>query len=90
MGRYEYGEPEIGEVKATKGDKHDYIGMILDYSTKGEVKVDMRYYVKNMLKEFPIKLKSTDTTMTPANENLFNVDNSKNLDKKEQNSFTQQ
>ena len=43
-----YGDPEIGEVKATKGEKLDYIGMILDYSTKGEVKIDMKYYVKNI------------------------------------------
>ena len=37
--------------------------------------------------KFPIKLKSTDTTMTPANENLFNIDDSKDLDKKRSEQF---
>ena len=64
-----YGNNEIGHVKANRGKKHDYLGMILDYETDGEVKIDMRYYVENMLKQFKHPLKNGYTT--PANENLF-------------------
>ena len=38
---FKYGDKDIGEVKATRGKKHDYLGMTLDYSTNGKVKVDM-------------------------------------------------
>ena len=41
-----YGDPKIGKVKAHRGKRHDYLGMTLDYSTPGEVKVDMTDYVK--------------------------------------------
>ena len=49
-------QAEYGQVKpvtATCGKKHVYLGMLLDYSTEGEVKIDMRDYVKEMLEEFP-------------------------------------
>ena len=47
-----YGDDEIGRVKAVRGKKHDYIGMILDYSEPGQVSIDMRYYVQGMLDQF--------------------------------------
>ena len=54
-----------------RGKKHDYLGMMLDYSEKGKVKFDMIKYVNNMIEEFPRKLKSTETAITPATEDLF-------------------
>ena len=56
--------------------------MTLDYSEKGKVKVDMRNYVKSMIEYFPTKLNENDVVSTPANENLFKKDNSKQLDQK--------
>ena len=41
-----YGDDEIGKVKSTRGKRHDYLGMTLDYTTPGKVKIDM----KNMSK----------------------------------------
>ena len=41
-------QAEYGQIKAvtvTRGKKHVYLGMTLDYSTDGEVKVDMVDYV---------------------------------------------
>ena len=35
------GSDGIGEVKTTRGKKHEYLGMILDYSTKCVLIVDM-------------------------------------------------
>ena len=47
-----YGDDEIGRVKAVRGKKHDYLGMILDFTTKGKVHIDMKYYVANMIEQF--------------------------------------
>ena len=79
---WKYGDEEIGKVKATRGKKHDYLAMTLDYSEKGKVKVDMRNYIKSMIEYFPTKLNENDVVSTPANENLFKKDNSKQLDQK--------
>ena len=46
----------IIEVKATRGDRHDYLAMFIDYGIRGKVQIDMRYYVEKMVNEFPHKL----------------------------------
>ena len=61
----------FGEVKATRGPVHDYLGMTFDFSEKGIVKIDMIDYVKGMLDDFPEKLGPKDVSPTPAAENLF-------------------
>jgi hypothetical protein len=48
--------------------------MILDYSKEGAIKVDMRYYVRNMVEEFPFPINGKSTT--PWGEKLFKVDES--------------
>ena len=40
---------EYGEVKATRGNIHDYLGMKLDFSSKGKVKIDMTEYTEKLL-----------------------------------------
>jgi hypothetical protein len=40
-------------MHVSRGLVHDYLGMTLDYSTKGEVKVTMVNYLKGVLNEFP-------------------------------------
>ena len=57
---------EHGKVKAHHGAKHDYLGMLLDYSEKGKIVVDMSGYIKDMLEEFPMKFKDKDKVATPA------------------------
>ena len=47
---------EHGEVKATRGKKHDYLGMMLIFEDQ-DVLVDMREYLRKMFEEFPIKFK---------------------------------
>ncbi len=73
------------------GKVHDYLGMVVDYSSKDEVKFDMTKYVKEMLNEFPIKLKSTETVMSPATDEILrqNVSNKKKrkLDKERKEAF---
>ena len=46
-----------GEVKATRDDVHDYLGMTFDFSDKGKVKDGMVDYIKNMIDDFSAKLK---------------------------------
>ncbi len=65
---------EYSQVKAvtmTRGKKYVYLGMLLDYSTPGKVKVDMTVYVADMIDEFPVELDGRVTT--PVNDNLFKV-----------------
>ena len=58
-------------MRVSRVYKHDYLGMDLDYSDKGKLKVGMVSYPKKMLKE------STEAilwiTPTIPSEPLFNV-----------------
>ncbi len=36
-----------------RGEVHDYLGMIFDFSVKGKVVVTMMEYIKNIIKDFP-------------------------------------
>jgi hypothetical protein len=42
-----------GEVKATRGKIHDYLGMVFDFSMPGEVVISMIDYMKKIVDEFP-------------------------------------
>jgi hypothetical protein len=71
-----------GRVTATRGRVHDYLGMELDYGKRGELKINMTKYVKNMLNDFPVKLGKKDVAKTPAGVNLFNLGTGAKLDTK--------
>ena len=71
-----YGNDEIGHVTATRGKVHDYLGMTLDYSTPGVLKVDMRDYIRSMEEDFPDDL--SGNPKTPWTEKLFKVDKTSN------------
>ncbi len=60
-----------GEVKATRGDHHDYLGMNFDFSEKGKVKLDMIKCVENMVDEFSVKFGPDDSVSSPAADDLF-------------------
>jgi hypothetical protein len=75
--RKEYGQ--VKEITSTRGAKHVYLGMTLDYSVPGEVKIDMTDYVKEMIKEFPQELPGKSKSV--ASENLFKVDQGKQISK---------
>eukprot|EP00957_Ditylum_brightwellii_P144575 11012607-Ditylum_brightwellii.AAC.1 len=63
---------EICQLKATRGKVHDYIGMKLDYSKKGEVGVDMKEYILHTIKDFPEEI--GDKVTSSAAGQLFQVD----------------
>jgi hypothetical protein len=62
-----YGE----DMRVSRGKKHDYLGMDLDYSVPGEVKVTMVDYLKRVITEFPEEI--TGTASSPAAERLFTI-----------------
>ena len=47
----------MSEVKAHRGKVHDYLGMKLDYSQNGKVKIYMRDYVKDIYNCIPYGFK---------------------------------
>ena len=84
----EYGKH--GDVTKHVGKVHDYLGMILDFTTPKKVKIDMRRYVADMIETFPVKLSEDDTAETPASDNLFTKATGKKarpLDKKRKEEF---
>jgi len=81
-----YANDKIGEVKAKRGTKHNYLGMTLDYKTPGILKIDMTEYVKSMIEECPHKVQGRNAT--PWTENLFKVDaNAKQLGQERKETF---
>jgi hypothetical protein len=78
---------KVGEVKATRGKVHDYLGMNFDFSEKGKVKIDMINYMKAMVNDFSIKFGEKDTAPTPATDDLFAEGNGPKLDKKRAEEF---
>ena len=71
---------ERGKVKAHRGAKHDYLGMVLDYSERRKIVVDMTGYIKDMLAEFPVKFKDKEKVATPAADHLFEAGKGRRLD----------
>ena len=51
-----YGSVENGHVKRIIGNRHEYLAMTLDFNKNGRVIIDMREYIKTMIKKFPYKL----------------------------------
>jgi hypothetical protein len=62
-----YGE----DMRVYRGKKHDYLGIYLDYSVPGEVKVTMVDYLKRVITEFPEEI--TGTASSPAAERLVTI-----------------
>ena len=76
-----------GEVKATKGKIHEFLGMTFDFTVKGKVTVKMLEYVIKMIEDSPFKLGKLDTYPTPAVPNLFEKGSGKLLNTKRRASF---
>ena len=61
-----------GKVKVSRGGKHDFLGMDLDFeSVPGAMQVSMIPYLNVMFHEFPKELKGS--AATPATKHLFKV-----------------
>ena len=62
-------ENESGKVKVTRGKKHKYLGMMLDYTIEGSVKIDMEDYINKIIDKFPEEVEKVTRTLT--SEHLF-------------------
>jgi Reverse transcriptase (RNA-dependent DNA polymerase) len=62
---------QLKPLTVTRGPKHDYLGMELDYSQKGKVIISMKAYVQKLLDEAPEDMQGT--IVSPATEHLFEV-----------------
>ncbi len=60
-------------VVAHRGKVHDYLGMILNFSVKGKVIVNMIKYIKNIITNFPVEIVAVRTN--PATDHHFTVRN---------------
>ena len=62
-----YGE----ELTVHRGQVHDFLGIYLDYSSPGKVRVSMIKYLSKLLEEFPELVKGG--AATPHADHLFQV-----------------
>ncbi|KAL7545710.1 hypothetical protein ACHAWF_009061 [Thalassiosira exigua] len=60
-----------GDLRISRGAKHDYLGMEMDFSERGKVKFGMDEYTKGVYEDFPEPLRRS--VETPAGERLFDV-----------------
>jgi len=69
---FEYGS---GEMTVSRGKKHKYLDMTLDYSVRGQVKITMLDYIEEILTAFDkAEPKAAGTKPSTAPEDLFKVD----------------
>ena len=74
-----YEDTKSVNVKSVRGKVHEYLSMALDYIAKGEVKIDMRKYVKKMIDEFTVHIKKYQAVASPGTKNLLKLDITKPL-----------
>jgi hypothetical protein len=66
------------EVKATRGNQHDYLGMKFTFKEK-KLEVDMIDYIDSMIEEFPIKFDGEKIVPNPAAADMFEAESGKLL-----------
>ena len=87
---YKWMDSTYGDLKAvtcTRGDVHTYLGMTLDFSKRGKVKIRMDDYVDRMLDEFPVTFRSDEVQETPASATLLEPGRGANLDPQRHETF---
>ena len=78
---------EHGKVTTRRGKQHDYLGMLLNYEVDGQVTIDMKKYVYDMLTDFPVQFRKEQTATTPASDKIFSTGVGKPIDSKRQEIF---
>ena len=56
-------------LSVSRGKKHEYLGMSLDFGHKGEVRINMQHYIEMMLHDAPKEMDGI--SRTPAAAHLF-------------------
>ena len=65
-------EAKFGKMTVTRGASHTFLGMDIDFTTHGNVKVNMRGYLEESIDESTMDIKSI--AATPARKDLFVID----------------
>ncbi len=71
LGLFEAAYGKEAPLTITRGKVHEYLGMTIDYSADGKVKIKMIPYITNMLDEVPNDM--AGESATPASSHLFQV-----------------
>ena len=58
-------------LTVARGNIHDYLGMVIDYTTQGKVVFTMFVYIENVLNDPPDVFYGTE--LTPARNHLFST-----------------
>jgi hypothetical protein len=81
-----YASNGIGELNVTRGLRHHYLAMTLDYIVQGILKHGITTFVAKMVEDFPAKIPGVKKC--PWNKNLFKDDESaKKLSKEKAETF---
>ena len=67
-------EDGSGTMKVCRGKIHQYIGMTLDFTQPGEVKVTMLPYMQEIISEYTKYSNDSKTAVTPVADHLFKID----------------
>ena len=78
---------EYSDVKFTRGEIHDFLGVVFDFTEPGKVRVDMIDYVQQMLDDFSVEFSENDKVANPAASNLFDVGKGDLLDNEKKKEF---
>ena len=60
-------------MNLNRGMIHEYLGMKLDYSTRGEVKITMYNYIRDIVTDFKQYDPSNNNARIPAENHTFKV-----------------
>ena len=63
----------IMPLTVSRGRIHDYLDMVFDYSTEGEVLIQMYQYIEELINGAPERYKVGPGSATPAASHLFDV-----------------
>ena len=64
---------KYGPMVSTRGKVHEYLGMTINFSDIGKVKITMYDYVDKMISKLPTKM--IGKSATPASNHLFEIRN---------------
>jgi hypothetical protein len=64
-------ESKYGELRTTRGKKHNYLGMDMDFSKTGEVSISMIKYLQETIEKFPENIEGS--VSSPAAAHLFEI-----------------
>ena len=73
---YAWAQEKYGKLKPVtfhKGDKHNFLGMELDFSEDGVCHVRQEEHIDEMINEWPEKFENCAKVLTPASNSLYEL-----------------